>query len=180
MGLLETRAPSPKFAEIGTRHGGKTLEDSVEVQQRHFETGDLLFWDDGNPRMQLVVEYQGEVDPTVPDDDGVRTFYIKGDMLRAVREAKRKAGLGRLPVIPKGATLFVEFVDEEPLPRGKKGKPKKIYEAEMVAPSPELVAEAAERGREAVARLAGQHERNDTARKAARPAARNDDDEPPF
>jgi hypothetical protein len=180
MGLLETRAPAPKFTTIGDRHGGTVTEDSVEVQQRDFDDNSLLFWDDGNPRMQLVVEYQGEIDPTVPDDDGVRTFYIKGDMLRAVKAAKRKAGLGRLPVIPKGSQLFVEFIDEEPPPRGKRGKPKKIYDAEMVAPSAEEVAEAAERGREAVARLAGQHERNDTARKAARPAARNDDDEPPF
>lgn len=177
MSLLASRPPAAKFPEIGAIVKGTLTKDSEEGQQRDFDTNDLLFWDDGNPRMQLVIEVAtGVLDPTNPDDDGERTFYAKGDMLRAIKDAKRRAKL-RGDVIPAGSELTVELIDEEPPPRGKRGFPKKIYSAELVPPTVEATPEQAKPG---VEKLKTQHARNDAAKKSARPAARAADDEPPF
>jgi hypothetical protein len=135
MSLLDSRAPAAKFENIGTRVGGRVVRDSEEVQQRDFDSGELLFWDDGNKRMQLVVEVEaGEHDPEIEADDGNRTFYVKGQMLSAVKAAIRKSG-SKAKVIEEGAHLFVTFVRTEKVPGARKGsQPKKIYEAEYIPP----------------------------------------------
>lgn len=168
MSLLKTSSPAAKFKTAGDIVGGRVVRDSEEMQQRDFDSGALMFWDDGNARMQLVVTVDaGAIDPTIEDDDGYRTFYAKGDMLRAIRQACKRARL-KGDVIPAGAELHVEMVGEEPLPRGKRGFPKKLYSATLSLP----VEEIPEGATVGTARLAGQHDRNAAAR--ARTA------EPPF
>lgn len=128
MGLLDTRPPAAKFPTLGTRVGGEVTADATEVQCRNFDTGDLEFWDDGNPRMQLVIEVKTtQRDPASSDDDGTRTIYAKGAMLAAIRDACRKA---RSKAIRVGDELWITYIRDEPLPKGKRGFPKKIYEAQ--------------------------------------------------
>lgn len=167
MSLLDTSAPGAKFPSVGTRVAGVVVEDAVERQQRDFDDGSLLFWDDGNPRMQLVVTIDtGVRDPMVEDDDGHRTLYVKGDMLRAVREACRRAGV---KAIKQGGKIAVTFVREEPLPKGKRGNPKKIYAAEYLPPSGgSLLAEPVAAERAPAGKASGGY------------AGRSLDDEPPF
>lgn len=166
MGLLDTYATSAKFDSIGKRVAGRVVRDAVEVQQRDFDTNEPLFWDDGNKRMQLVVTVDTDnIDPTIEDDDGERAIYVKGQMLAAVKAALRKT---RSREIREGGYFAVTFVSEEPLPKGKRGKPKKIYEAEYEPPAdrPE--------GDEKPSHQGGLKD----AQKRA--AARREDDEPPF
>ena len=48
-------------------------------QQRSFDGGAPLTWDDGSPRMLTYIELQtSEKDDA--DDDGVRALYLKGDV----------------------------------------------------------------------------------------------------
>jgi hypothetical protein len=136
MSLLDTRAPAAQFDRIGKRVGGRVIADSVEVQQRDYDTDALMFWDDGQPRMQLVVEVEaGEPHPDIDGHDGNRTFYIKGQMLAAVKAAIRKSGT-KPKAIPAGAYLYVTWESEEKsTAKGKRGaQPKKIYVAEYTAP----------------------------------------------
>src|SRR5437879_4969339 len=110
MSLLETYAPSAKFPTKGTRVGGRVTRDAQEIQQRDFDSGEPLFWDDGKARMQLVVTVAAGVkDATNPDDDGERSIFVKGQMLKATREACRRA---KMTEIKRGDFYEVTYVDD--------------------------------------------------------------------
>src|SRR5690606_2848911 len=70
-------------------------------------------------------------DPEVADDNGERALYIKGNLLKAVREAVRKAGAKGLDV---GGTLTVTYSgDGEVSKRGI--NPPKLYTAVYAPPA---------------------------------------------
>ena len=53
---------------------------AAKEQQRDFDSGDLLEWDNGDPRMEsvIVVSDTGEVDPEADNDDGTRALHLRG------------------------------------------------------------------------------------------------------
>jgi hypothetical protein len=127
MSLLTPTTPGGKFPTIGSEVAGTVTEDPAERQQTDFDSGELLYWKDGKPRMQLVVKVSTEViDPTIDSDDGIRALYVKGDMLRAVRQALAPY---RRAEIKTGDFLAVRYVADKPLPPGQRGFPQKVYEA---------------------------------------------------
>lgn len=117
---------------FGTVIGGIITSDPRMVQQREYDTNELVFYPDGNPAMQMVVTVQA-YEPQ-GEDDGQRSFYIKGQMKQAVGEALRKAG-AKAPA--RGGKLLVKYVEDKPvtLKNGKSGKPQKIYAAKYEPPS---------------------------------------------
>lgn len=123
---------SAKFPEIGTTVTGRIAREPEVQQQRDYATGELKFWDDGKPMQQLqVVLATDERDPEVADDNGERALYIKGNLLKAVREAVRKAGAKGLDV---GGTLTVTYSgDGEVSKRGF--NPPKLYTAVYAPPA---------------------------------------------
>jgi hypothetical protein len=79
--------------------------------------------------MQLPVTVQTNLrDASDPNDDGKRTFYVKGEMKKAIGMALRAAG-AKMAI---GGTLTVTYVGDEPT----KGFPKKIYTATYAPPAP--------------------------------------------
>lgn len=126
--------PAAKFEDgaYGTIIGGRITEDVRMTQQRDYTTGDLMFYPDNNPQMQMVVTVQA-YDPS-GDDDGRRSFYVKGDLKRAIGEALRKHN-ARKP--ERGGILQVKYVKDEPvtLKNGRPGNPKKIYAAKYEPPA---------------------------------------------
>lgn len=114
---------------FGTVVGGRIVGQPVTTQQLDFDSRQPKFYDDGNPMWQVVVAVQAQ--PPGDDDDGIRAFYIKAQMKRAVQEAVRRAGAPRLEV---GGELHIRYVRDEPNSRGR-GKDKKIYEARYTAPA---------------------------------------------
>lgn len=64
-----------QFNQIGDICRGTVLK--ADLRQQTSMEGQLLSWDDGRPRMQLVVEMQTN-DHDDDDDDGIRTLYAKG------------------------------------------------------------------------------------------------------
>lgn len=105
--LLGGSVPSAKFPTIGTSVTGRITERPTVEQQRDYTTGDLKFWDDGKPQMQLVVTLATDQrDPEVTDDDGTRRIYVKGQMKNAVAQAVRAVGARGLEV---GGTLTVTY-----------------------------------------------------------------------
>jgi hypothetical protein len=116
-------AKSAKFSTVGTSVTGPIVREPEVAQQTEFGTGRPLFWDDGKPRNQLVVQIQTDQRDDA-DDDGVRAIYIKGKSLtNAVREAVKAAGAPGLEV---GGVLTVTYVGDG---KADRGMPPKLYTA---------------------------------------------------
>ena len=90
----------------GTTISGPIVEIGEQVQQKDVTTGAPAFWPDGNPKMMLPVTVATELrDPSISDDDGHRTFWVSGNLKKAIGSALRQAG-AKLAV---GGTLQVTF-----------------------------------------------------------------------
>jgi hypothetical protein len=185
-GFLGGGGPALKFPTKGTSWT-LTITDEPEMQQQtDFDSGDLLFWDDGKPRMQMIIhgtvpEAQREDD----EDDGERRLFVKSGLVKALRQAMRDA---KAKAPAPGGVLTVAYVKDGPKPA--RGYPAKVYEASYVPPAPKARASAAEflgSGDEdetpaakpgPIAREVAAAKKNVRAKVSASVGA--DDDEPPF
>jgi hypothetical protein len=123
-------APALSFPTVGTAHTLTIIEPPQLKERTNFQTGEIERWNDGNPKMQLVVT--GKVDESERDgeDDTLeRRLYIKGQMQKAVGSAVREAGAKDLLV---GGVLWVKYTGDGKAERGK--NPPKQYEAKYKAP----------------------------------------------
>lgn len=128
--LMAGGVPSAKFDTVGTVVSGR-IATEPEVRQQTSLDGTPLFWDNGEPRREVVVTIDTDQrDPSIPNDDGQRRLYIKGNLLAAVRQAIRDVGAAGLAI---GGQLDVKFTGEEP-PRQRGWNPTKLYAARYVAP----------------------------------------------
>lgn len=64
---------------VGDQISGIVVSANKE-QQRDFDSGDLLEWDNGDPRMEsvIILSDTGEVDPEADNDDGTRALHLRG------------------------------------------------------------------------------------------------------
>lgn len=132
--LLGQGAKAFQFEKLGDAVTGEIL-DAVKKQQTSLESGAPQFWDDGNPKMMLVVTLQTSLHDDA-DDDGKRTVYLRGgnpqvaegkgtSTLRAVQEAVKKSGSKK--GIELGATLTLAYTGNGPRKGGM--SPAKLYSA---------------------------------------------------
>lgn len=129
--LLGAAGAPAKFPEVGTVVKGKVLHH--EKRQSKDMDGNLKTWDDGNPVWEVVVTLQTEDrDPSIDDDDGVRRVFVRGQMLKAVRDALTKA---QWRESLEGGTLGVKYVGDGEAAR-KGFSPPKIYRAVFEPPAP--------------------------------------------
>lgn len=102
------------------------IEKIEPTQVNDFQTKQPAFWNDGRPKEQIHVIIQTQLrDPSVDDDDGRRSLWIKGwgIQLKAFRDACRQAGVK----IPKpGDTITERFVGLGQ--RGDAPQPPKVFE----------------------------------------------------
>lgn len=96
-----------KFESLGDMVVGRVIEADLK-QQTSMDDNKPLYWDNGDPRMQLVIKLQTEErDPTKDDDEGIRTLYAKGgnfevadgqgkSMKDAIADALKKAEIKTL------------------------------------------------------------------------------------
>lgn len=84
-------APAVKFPTVGTSITGTIT--ALEVRDsKDFDTGEVLTWEDGSPRKELVITVATSLrDASIEDDDGARRIFAKGNMFTAVRDSVRKA-----------------------------------------------------------------------------------------
>jgi hypothetical protein len=129
---------------IGTTVSGVICDPAPTVkQQTDIQSGAGLTWDNGDPKMQLVVTIQTtQRDPNVSDDDGRRAVYVKGSKTQgsrslhdAVATAVRAAGAKGLAI---GGTLTVQLVGTEPS-KTRGFNDRKLWAASYVAPDPAAV-----------------------------------------
>jgi hypothetical protein len=122
-------APTAKFPTPGTLVKG-TVQSAVVSQQTDID-GTLKTWDDGNPRMQIVVTLAtDDRDASIDNDDGTRRLFIKGQMLSALKDALRIAGVKTLE---EGGTLGVQYKEDGEQKRAGFNAPK-VYVAQYRAP----------------------------------------------
>lgn len=102
------------------------IEKIETTQVNDFQTKQPAFWNDGRPKEQIHVIIQTQLrDPSVDDDDGRRSLWIKGwgIQLKAFREACMQAGVKT----PKpGDTVTERFVGLGQ--RGDAPQPPKVFE----------------------------------------------------
>lgn len=104
-----------------------TLE-LIETQQvRDFNTQQPAYWNDGNPQQEIHMVIQTTLrDPSVDDDDGRRSLYVKGwgGQLKAFRDAMRNAGLKKAPT--PGDIITETYVGPDPNSKNP-AMPAKLY-----------------------------------------------------
>lgn len=109
-----------------------TLDLIETSQMRDFQTKQPAYWNDGRPQMQIHIVIQTTLrDPSVDDDDGRRSLWIKGwgIQLKAFRDACRQAGV-KAP--KQGDTITATFTGLGE--RGNAPQPPKVY-AYQITPS---------------------------------------------
>lgn len=113
--LLGGGGKSAKFETVGATVTGTIANPPQVRQQTDMTTGSPLTWDNGDPKMQLVVQLQ-TAERVDSDDDGIRNLYVKGSkdpasksLHAAVAGAVQAAGAKGLEV---GGTLTVQYVGD--------------------------------------------------------------------
>ena len=116
------------FAEVGDIFKG-TFLDATERQATDYVTGALKTWDDGQPMIEFVLEFQTDLrdDDT---DDGKRTIYVgkSARLFKSMQEALKAAGL-KWADKPHFTIKRVDDGDPVTLKNGKKGNPPKQFKA---------------------------------------------------
>jgi hypothetical protein len=136
--LMSGGVKSAKFEKPGAKISGVIARKPELQNQRDFDKGTPLIWDDGQPRQQIKVVLL--TDQTDDDDDnGERALYLKGGLLKAVRAAISAA---KAKGLETGGKLAVKYTADGE----KKGKlnPPKLYVAKYEAPDPMAAVAAAE------------------------------------
>jgi hypothetical protein len=135
-------APAVKWETLGQKVVGPITKAEAR-QARDFETGDLLTWDDGRPKMEVILTIAtGQIDPGIEGDDGERRVFVRGHMFTALREALNKAK-ARKPE-PGGRVAIVWSGEGEPPKKGFKA-PRLFtvaYEPPAIAAVEDLFAQA--------------------------------------
>lgn len=130
--FLEGSATAAKWPTVGYVVEGTITEFSM-AQQMHYDENEPLFWegkkmvieskaiDKSRPVMQMIMPIQGKptgetweglqnVRKALPDDDGMRTLYVKAALQSALKDALRKAG-AKLEI---GAYVRIERIADGP------------------------------------------------------------------
>jgi hypothetical protein len=121
-------APVAKFPTIGTTHLG-TITHLEARQQRDFDKGEPLTWDDGSPRMELVI--------TIDNAGEVNRLFVKGAMLSALRDEIRRLGLKKPEI---GGKLAVKY-SHDGENKNPKLNPPKMYQVAYEPPAAAAVEE---------------------------------------
>jgi hypothetical protein len=115
--LLGGAGKSASFHNVGDTVTGKIVTTPEVRQKTKMGTGEPEKWDNGDPKLQLVITLAtDERDPHDPDDDGVRKLYVGGSkkpeshsMHAAVAAAVVTSGAKGLEV---GGTLTVTYTGD--------------------------------------------------------------------
>lgn len=130
-----------EFNAIGDTVSG-VIKEMKKRQQTDFVTGEPQYWNDGSPKLMLVVQLQTELQES-EDDDGIRTVYLRGgnftvakgkgsSSLVAVKDAVKRSGAE--DGIQPGGKLTMQYSGEGPAP-AKGMNAAKLYTASYQPPS---------------------------------------------
>ena len=113
------KLPALKFAKVGDTHTGVVTE--VTKLQDKDPTGNVKTYDNGDPRWVFVFTLETQI--------GASNLWVRGQMVKAIREAADKAGVSTLV----GSTLSVRYTGDGEKKSAAFNAPK-LYAAKVDAP----------------------------------------------
>lgn len=137
--LMGSGAKAFPFESIGDRVKGAIVA-MQKRQQTDINSGDPLFWGNGDPKYMLQVSLQTDLQES-DDDEGMRSVYLRGgnyvpskgkgaSSLNAVKDAVRRSGTDK--GIEIGGTLTLEYTGESKT--SGKAFAAKLYTADYLPP----------------------------------------------
>lgn len=144
--LMQGGGVSAQFPKIGHSYSGTIIQIGQARVQTDPKDNSVKTFADGTPRYQvpitLATDARGKFDEDgnpedVPDDDGVRTLWVKADMQRAIRDAVLKAGKDRgLTGLRPEVGGHLTVTRGKNFPKKQAGmKPQHSFTAEYVPPT---------------------------------------------
>ncbi len=128
------KQPTGHYATVpyGTFVSGVLESEPSVAQQTDINTGALLTWPDGKPKLQLIFTLQTQLRED-PDDDGKRTLWVKqsSNLQAAIRDAVSKTGAQSAEA---GGLLTATLVGERPASKGGQN-PIKVFEVQYQRPA---------------------------------------------
>lgn len=142
--LMGGGAKAFPFESLGDTVTG-TIVHYAKRQQRDLTTNALAFWDDGSPKMMLVVVLQTDLTEG-EEDDGCRSVYLRAgnftavkgkgtSSMVAVKDAVRRSGATGMET---GATLTLQWSGEGKAPNKGFNAPKLYSAAYVPATAPAI------------------------------------------
>jgi hypothetical protein len=113
------KLPALKFVKVGDTHTGVVTE--VTKLQDKDPAGNVKTYDNGDPRWVFVF--------TLETPTGASNIWVRGQMVKAIREAAEKAGVSTLV----GSTLSVRYTGDGEKKSAAFNAPK-LYAAKVDAP----------------------------------------------
>lgn len=113
------KLPALKFVKVGDTHTGVVTE--VTKLQDKDPTGNVKTYDNGDPRWVFVFTLENQI--------GASNLWVRGQMVKAIREAAEKAGVSTLV----GSTLSVRYTGDGEKKSAAFNAPK-LYAAKVDAP----------------------------------------------
>ena len=113
------KLPALKFVKVGDTHTGVVTE--VTKLQDKDPAGNVKTYDNGGPRWVFVF--------TLETATGASNIWVRGQMVKAIREAAEKAGVSTLV----GSTLSVRYTGDGEKKSAAFNAPK-LYAAKVDAP----------------------------------------------
>lgn len=114
-----------KYSQPGDTVTG-VIEKIETTQVNDFQTKQPAYWNDGRPKEQIHIIIQTQLrDPSIEDDDGRRSLWVKGWglQLKAFRDACKQSGVK----VPKpGDTITERYVGLGQ--QGNAPQPPKVFE----------------------------------------------------
>ncbi|MFE7797017.1 hypothetical protein [Nocardia sp. NPDC057440] len=128
-------APSVSFRNIGDSIEGTVVVKDT-AHKTTFGTRDLEYYEDGSPKLQVVLTLQTTLrDPEKVSDDGQRRLFFPPQMKNELGRVLREMGVKSLPL---GTWIRVTHTHQTP----SKGQPRKEYKVEVRLPADNAIAEA--------------------------------------
>lgn len=115
-----------KDAKVGDAYTG-TITALETAQVRNYESGEPEFWEDGNPKLQIVVTLATTYGDGA-EDDGERKVYLFGQKLQAAKAALKEAGMQKLEL---GTQFTITYSGTKPS-SNKKYNDVKLYTIALV------------------------------------------------
>lgn len=101
-------SPIPGYVEEGPIVEEPEVRQQTKYNPGQKDHGDLLFFENGGPRWQLVIKIQTKHRDD-EDDDGVRTIFMKLDMQKKGAEELKRVGK---KVFEQGGYIKVMFIEK--------------------------------------------------------------------
>lgn len=124
----------PKDPQPGASAGGKIIDAQMRDVYK-YGSNEIDTWPSGDAKRQIVLTLQTDPDPTIQDDDGLRSVYIKtwGTQKQALATAISNLGLKKASdALAPGGFFTITYKGKEQVQGNKNTFTQNVYEYEII------------------------------------------------